>query len=282
VNLTAALESIGALLTKRSFRYCTFLLATALSAQQRPFQAQTPSTLAYSIKDGQQAVDITNVTYEMTGEGIPGLPRDQRLILRNSTHTTQLVGDIGMEASTNVQAWPLGVDLKEKPLYSLTVAGVEPKTVNSELLVISRGLEEVEWWSVYALGTGRHLFDTYVPLVQFSTTRDVQTSRYAGLEVPSDDSADRRLRAANVVAVLTYSSPTRVVREALITCDSPKLARLLRSYAETTRTLTVDSNSRITLSLSPSHTVIIPIAKDDLDVARATVSAGLHVTAWKR
>jgi hypothetical protein len=283
VNLTAALESIGALLTKRDFRYCTFLLATALSAQQqRPFQAQSPSTLAYSIKDGQQAVDITNVTYEMTGEGIPGLPRDQRLILRNSTHTTQLVGDIGMEASTNVQAWPLGVDLKEKPLYSLTVAGVEPKTVNGELLVISRGLEEVEWWSVYALGTGRHLFDTHVPLVQFSTTRDVQTSRYAGLEVPPDDSADRRLRAVNVIAVLTYSAPARVVREALITCDSPTLARLLRSYAETTRTLTVDSNSRITLSLNPSHTVIIPIAKDDLDVARATVSAGLHVTAWKR
>jgi hypothetical protein len=73
-----------------------------------------------------------------------------------------------------------------------------------------------------------------------------------------------------------------VVREALITCDSPKLARILRSYAETTRTLTVDSGNRVTISISPSYTVAIPIVKDDLDVARATVSAGLHVTAWKR
>ncbi len=262
---------------------CSLLLAAALSAQQPPpFRTQSESTLAYSIRDGQSAVEITNVGYEMTNEGIPGLPRDQRLILRKTIHTTELVGDIGMEASTTVQAWPLGIDLKQNPLYSLTVSGVEPKTVNSELLVISRGLEEVAWWSVYALGTGAHLFDTYVPLVQFSTTRDVQTMRYAGLEVPPDDITDPRLRAPNVVAVLTYSSADRVVREALITCDSPKLARLLRSYADTTRKLTVDANNRITLSISPSHTASVPIAKDDLDVARATTSAGLHLTAWKR
>jgi hypothetical protein len=257
--------------------------AAALSAQQQtPFRTQSESTLAYSIKDGQPAVEITNVSFEMTGEGIPGLARDQRLILRTTIHSTQLVGDIGMEASTTIHAWPLGVDLKQKPLYSLTVSGVEPKTVNSELLVISRGLEEVEWWSVYALGTGKHLFDTYVPLVPFSTTRDVQTPRYAGLEVPPDDIVDPRLRAPNAVAVLTYSSADRVLREAIITCDSPKLARLLRSYADTTRKLTVDANNRITISIGPSHTVAVPIAKDDLDVARAATSAGLHVTAWKR
>jgi len=262
---------------------CSLLLATALAAQQpRPFQIQSPSTLAYSVKDGQQAVEITNVAYEMTNEGIPGLPRDQRLILRKTVHTTELVGDIGMEASATVQAWPLGVDLKQMPLYSLTVSGVDPRTVNAELLVISRGLEEVEWWSVYALGTGAHLFDTYVPLVQFSTTRDVQTLRYAGLEVPPDDITDPRLRAPNVVAVLTYSSADRVLREAIITCDSPTIARLLRSYADTTRKLTVDSNHRIMISISPSHTVAVPIAKDDLDVAHAITSTGLHVTVWNR
>ena len=56
--------------------------------------------------------------------------------------------DIGMEASTTVEAWPLGVDLKQKPLYSVTVNGIEPHVVNGEVIVISRGLEETEWWSI--------------------------------------------------------------------------------------------------------------------------------------
>ena len=76
------------------------------------------------------------------------------------------------------------VDLKQKPLYSLKVEGVEPKPVGSELLSISRGLEEVQWWSVYKMASGQHLFDTYVPLVSFSISREIQTMRYAGLEVP--------------------------------------------------------------------------------------------------
>ena len=47
-----------------------------------------------------------------------------------------------MEATTKVEAWPLGADLKQKPLYAVTATGVDPKIVNSDLLVISRGLEE--------------------------------------------------------------------------------------------------------------------------------------------
>jgi hypothetical protein len=260
------------------------LLAGGLFAQpKQPFQAKSESTLAYSItKEGQPSVEITNIAYEMTGEGIPGLPREQRLILRKTSHTTELVGDIGMEASTTVEAWPLGVEPKQKPLYMLTVSGVEPKTVNSELLVISRGLEEVQWWSVYTLGRGAHLFDTFVPLVQFSIGREFQELRYAGLEVPPDDAKDPRLRAPNVIAVLTYSSADHVLREVLITCEDRKLAQLLRSYADTTRKVMVDAAHNLTISMGPSHTVKIPVATNDLDVAHASGSPALHLTSWKR
>jgi hypothetical protein len=286
-------------------------LATALSAQQpqrpaekKPFQEQSASTVAFSRKDNQETIEITNVAYELTGNGIPGRPRDERLVLRKTSHTREIVDEIGMEASTTIQAWPLGVDLRQKPLYSLTVPGVEPKTVNSHLIVISRGLEEVEWWSVYGLGSGAHLFDTYVPLIQFSIGWEAQELRYAGLEAPPDDVADTRLRAPNVVAVLTYSSAHRVIGEALITCDNRELAQLLRSYADATRKATLvehrlpsvpgkkttgESAHSITVSMSPSYpspptnyTVSVPIAKDDLDLAHATASASLHIAAWKR
>src|SRR5215471_4820701 len=88
---------------------------------------------------------------------IPGRPRDERLLLRKRIRTREVVGDIGMEATTTVDAWLFGVDPKEKPTYTVTVSGTDPKAVNNDLLVISRGLEEVDWWSVYRLGTGQHL-----------------------------------------------------------------------------------------------------------------------------
>jgi hypothetical protein len=108
--------------------------------------------------------------------------------------TKRVIGDIGVEASTVVDAWPLGVDLRQKPLYSITASGDDPRVVNNDLLVISRGLEEVDWWSVYNVEKGAHLFDTYVPLVQFSIARDTQVLRYVGFEVPPDDTTDSRLK----------------------------------------------------------------------------------------
>ncbi|HLX43068.1 MAG TPA: hypothetical protein VKR43_06525 [Bryobacteraceae bacterium] len=265
------------------------LMAAAGNAQQTPVQAQSPSTISYSIEDKLPTIEITNVSYEIVGQGIPGRPQDQRLVLRKTTRTRQVVDEIGMEASTTVDAWPLGVDLKQKPIYSLNVDGVDARTLNNEILEISRGLEEVEWWSVYKLGNGQRLFDTYTPLLQFSISREVQTLRYVGLEVPPDDTRDARLKAANVVAVLTYASAERVIREALITCDDPKQAALLRSYADSERKVTRETSGAIRISISqaypsPANTiaVVIPVAKDDLDLAHAQAPGRVHVAAWKR
>jgi hypothetical protein len=241
-----------------------------------------------SVKDGQETVDTTNVAYEVTGTGIPGRPRDQRLVLRKTSHVKEVLDEIGMEAATTIEAWPLGVDLKQKPLYALKVAGVDARIVN-DVIVISRGLEEVRWWSVYTLGDGAHLFDTYVPLLELSVGSVAQELRYVGLEAPPDDASDPRLRAPNVVGVVTYSSSEHVIREALITCEKRDLAQLLRSYADTTRKATINEHRSIMVTFSPNSpspatdvTVSIPIAKDDLDVAHATVPAGLRIAAWKR
>jgi hypothetical protein len=260
----------------------------ALPPQKLPSEQQSPSSIVYKNEDRAVAVEIKNVAYELVGSGIPGRPTDERLVLRKTTRTKQIVDEIGMEATTTIEAWPLGVDLKEKPLYAMTIPGVDPITMNSNIIIISRGLEEVDWWSVYKMGTGERLFDTYVPLVQFSINREMQTLRYTGLEVPPDDVADRRLRAANVIAVLTYASPERVIREALITCDDSKLARVLRSYVDANRSMSfVDGNIRLSISQnypSPPKTITItvPINRDDLDLSRGQIPAGFHVAAWKR
>ena len=255
---------------------------------KKPYQASAPSSVSYSVKDGEQNVEITNVAYELVGSAIPGRPLDERLVLRKTTKTRQVIDEIGMEASTTIEAWPLGVDLKQKPLYSFTAEGIDPATRNSEVIVLSRGLEEVEWWTVYKLGSGQRLFDTYAPLIDFSISRDTVTTRYVGLEVPEDDAKDARLRAANVVGVVTYASAAKVIREALITCDDPKKAALLRSFADASRTLTY-SGGALRLAISQNYpsapatvTIAVPVAKDDLDLAKAVLPAGVRVAAFKR
>ena len=264
-------------------RIALVLVIAGLSSAHthQPFQTQSPASVVYSVKYGQQTVEITNVSYEVTGP----------LLLRTITRTKQVIDEIGTEASTTVEAWTLGVDPKQKPLYTLKAAGVDCKTVDGALLVILRGLEDTEWWSVYKLGSGQRLFDTYVPLLGFSIRRDIQTMRYVGFEDPPDDASDARLKEPHVVGVLTYASAERVLHEALITSDDPKQAEMLRSFADANRSVTlVETPARgLKISISQNYpsapatvSLTVPIVRDDLDLAHAQVPAHLHISVFQR
>ncbi len=258
----------------------TLAASTLLTAQpKKPFQSQTPSSVNYTVnKYGAGVLDISNTFFEIT----------PNLLLRNSVKEHHEFDEIDVQASTTVEAWPLNVDIKEKPKYAIKTDGKDPRVLRGEVITILRGIEEVEWWTVYRLDTGAKLFDSYTPVEPFSIRRDELTLRYAGVEISNDETKDPRLKAANVVGVVTYASAEKVIREALLTCDDPKKAELLRSLADSKMTLTASAVSlRLSISQnypSPSNTVTvtIPIAKDDLDFAKAQQPAGVHVAAWKR
>jgi hypothetical protein len=270
-------------------------LATALCAQQpppvapaKPLGVQSASTYTQTEKNGQTTIEIRNVTYHVSGQGVPGRPPAERLLLRKSTRGRQVLDEIGRLATVTVEAWPLGVDPRQKPLYSATITGDDAEVVENAVWVIDRGIEDLQWWSVLKLGTAQRLFDTYVPLLHFSISRETATERYIGLEVPPDDTRDGRLKDPHVVGVLEYASEDQVIREALITCDDPMRARLLRSYEEESRVLS-GSPQGLTISFSQNYpsppevaTLTVPIVKDDLDLAGAKLPAGLHIAAWKR
>jgi hypothetical protein len=263
-------------------------------ALPKPFQAQSFSSISYSGgNEGEQTVEITNVAYDVSGDSVPGRPRGSRLVLRTSVHSKQVVGDEGIESTVTLEAWPLGIDLKQKPLYALTVPGTGARTLDVGIWLVDRSLDgDATWYSVYKLGNGQHLFDTYVDLLRFTVSRADGTSRYAGLEVPPDDATDSRLKEPHSVAVLIYASDEKVIREVLITCTDTNRAALLRSYADSTRTLTLverpgSRDLRITFDdnyPSPPRTTLvsIPIVKDDLDVAHAQLPPGLRAVVWKR
>jgi len=242
--------------------------ATAVLPAQTPYSSQAVSSVSFKIDGPAQAVEISNTVFEVTGNGIPGRPTQEKLLLRTTTRTREVVDEVGIEASTTLEAWPLGRDLTAPPLYKIVVAGTDARVMNNEIVGVERGLGDVEWWSIYSLGNGAHLFDTHVPIAQVSITKDVRTLRYVGFEVPEGE-------AGNVVGTLFYTSAEKVLTEAVITATDPKRARLLRSYFDVKRALSLTgTGARLSLG-----TVVIPVPLrgDALDIARAIIPAGLRI-----
>jgi hypothetical protein len=281
------------------FRLLTVLVglsSASLAQPAKPFHAQASSMIDYtSAPDDSRTIEIRNVSYEVTGTNVPGRPPDDRLLLRKISRSTEVLGDIGVDATVTLEAWHLGDDLRQRSLYTLSVSGEDGNTKDNALFIVSRGMEEVEWWSVYKLGNGQHLFDTYVPLLSFSISRETVTTRYVGLEVAPDDATDTRLKQPNIVAVLSYASESRLMREVLLTSDDHEQARLLRSYADVTRTLSVaeDPGKARSYILKLSFTqnfpsppnlveVLIPVTGDDLDLKNAKLPVKMHAVAWRR
>ena len=265
----------------------TLLLALA----KVPFQAQSASTISYTVERDGETVEIHNISWQYTGTQVPGRPADERLLLLTTTHAKDFVGDIPEPGALTLEAWPLGVDPKQKPLYSVKLEADSAHTLDNCLWVIDRGYVDAPMWSIHRLGDGRHLFDTHVELVRFTVSRANGNSRYAGLDVPADDTPDARLKDPHVVAVLVYAAEDRVLREALITHDKPAEARQMRSLADETQEVTFIETPARRLKIAFSHNypdapntveASVPLGKDDLDVAHAQLPNGLHIAAWRR
>lgn len=259
---------------------CLVPATVPLSAQST---ARSESSIRQRVENGDSIIEIGNTGFELAGS----------LVLRKTVRSREVVGDKGMESEVLLAAWPLGTDLASKPLYEVKTAGTDAHTRNAEVWIVEDATDpDVPGWSVYRLANGTRLFQTYVQPLEFGISRADGTPRYAGLEVPPDDAPDPRLRAKNVVAVLSYAGAERVLREAIITCDDPKRAALFRSYWDEERALAVSDHAggrslRITFraaypSAPEEQVITVPLAKDDLDLSRAAVPSGMHVSTWRR
>ncbi len=142
----------------------------------------------------------------MSDPVIPGHPRSDRLLPRKTTRSKETVCDIGVDATVTLEAWRFGNDLRQKPLYTITATGTDGRTMDNAIFIASRGARRSG--AVVGLQAGQRPapFDTYVPLVSFSISKEFLTTRYVGFEAPPDDTRDARLKQPNVVAVVTYAS----------------------------------------------------------------------------
>jgi hypothetical protein len=266
----------------------------AADPESKPFQSQSTSSITYTGgKEGERIVETTSVTFDVTGDSIPDRPRSSHLVVRTTTRSKWYVGDEGSDSTVTVETWPLGVDLKQKPLYAVSVSGIGAHIIDGNVLLVDRGDGgDVSWWSLYKLGSGQHLFDTYAELLKFPVSREDGNSRFAGLEVPPDNARDARLKDPHVIGVLSVASAEKLIREVLITCTDPKRATLLRGYEDVTRKLSVTEQPtgrtiRVEFEENfpskPSSVVVsIPIVKDDLDPVHAQLPPGIKAVVWRR
>jgi hypothetical protein len=262
---------------------------TAVALAQRPFHVESTSSISLTTKGAERTIQVHNVAYQYTNTRVPGRPQDEELLLRITTHSQEIIGDIPEPGRVTLEAWPFGGDLHQKAVYTIQIGGSEAHTLDNVLWVVNRGYTEVPMWSIFKLGTGQHLFDTYVDLLRFSVTKDVQTLRYVGLEVPPDDAKDARLKEPHVVAVLTYASEERVIRELLVTHTNPDRAALLRSYADMERTVSFleSPTKRLRIAFVPSVNgatlqMTVPLKGDDLDAAGSSLPPGMHIATFQR
>ncbi len=234
-------------------------------------------------EQGDSVVEILNTGFELAGN----------LVLRKTIRSREVVGDKGLDSEVALAAWPLGSDLAKKPLYDVKAAGTDARTRNGEIWIVEDAADpDVPVWSVYTLASGRRLFRSHVQPLELGVSRADGTLRYAGLEVPPDDAEDPRLRAKNVVAVLSYSAADRVIREAIVTCDDSGRAAELRSYFDEERTLEVGDRAggrflRVTFrgaypNRPDVQVLTIPVGKAGLDFPRAVTPEGLHLSVWQR
>jgi hypothetical protein len=267
-------------------RNCVLILCAISAPVSAQVSARSTSTFAYHEKDGEKTVEITNAAYQVTQVYEP---RQSWFVLRTTTRSKEVLDEKGWESQVTLEAWPMGADVNQRPLYALELKGSEATLLGGALWqVLDEATDpDVPVWSVYQVATGNRLFESFVaPLsLRVATDRAHQLfeDRYAGLYVPPDDAPDARLRDRHVVAVLSYASGGGVLREALLTCDDVTRAANLRSYADTERTLSfIESPAAVQIRFKPGPAVRIPVFDKDFDWSHAVVPSGLHLNPWKR
>jgi len=264
-----------------SMRAWTLLLCACA-----PVAAQTASSYSYHADGGEKTVQITNVAYQVTQIYTP---RQQWLVLRTTTRSKATLGDKGWESKIKLEAWPVGADPGQKPLYALDMTGSEARLLGGELWQVMDGATDpdVPVWTVYRVANGQRLFQSFVaPLtmrVEISHKDQTFEDRYAGLYVPPDDAPDARLRDKHVVGVVAYASSAGLLREGLLSCDDPRRAADLRSYGDTGRFLTFQQTPpAIQLRFQPGSVMRIPISPDEMDLRAAVNPPGCHLRVWPR
>ncbi len=271
--------------------------ANRVGAGEPTHSTSAQSSASIEVEGNVVTVHRTNRMFELAGPDIEGRNANDRLLLRKEIETTEVIGDKGMDGRVNVWAWTLGVDVNvTAPLYVISASGLEGRVTDNDVYVIERGLDEIEWQSVFSLADGDKLFDATVPWLLATNGGAWNERHYLALAQVFEDADDAALRRDDAIALLTYASRTRVLNQVLIRADKADRARLLRSVWDQTIKFSWSGKSEetpspdgpvpdlkaepltIAIRFSPDGaTLQIPVGERRFDLSKATTSTGLSL-----
>lgn len=231
------------------------------------------SSFAVREEQGRLSVRMVNHGFTTVSVPVPGEPRPRRLVVRQQVAAGDSSGHV------RIDAWPLDSagSLNRPPLYTVFAAGTTVTMGEDGLFWIERQAgAHASQRSAYSLASGEWLFDADTPLVAFALDGDQR--RLAAMSLAEEEVA------ARAVASITYAASNRVLRRLLLTADDPLRARMLRATIPATRLVSrIDETGKRVLELPlPSGTVRLPVKADDLDLAAASVPAGLTLLPLDR
>lgn len=218
-------------------------------------------------EDGRVTLRMTNTTYAQLSVPVAGDPRPRRLLLRQRT-----VGGTDGDGRISLDAWPMGmpIDLRRPPIYTVRTLGNSASLGDDGLFWTERGGRRSAW----SLADGAWLFDTDLPLATFAFEPDAR--RIAALAV-----ADEELWSRGAVGVITYAAPGRVLRRVLLVSVNPLRGNTLRATLTASRLVSYTEagpGGRVIELPLASGPVRIPVTASDLDIAHASVPAGLKLS----
>lgn len=272
------------------------LAPNAVSAEDAMSSRSATSSIVSQTVGGVTTVRVETHAFALAGPGIKGRKDDERLFLHRLVATIEVLGEKGMEGQVGVAAWPLGVPESEPPLYRIKASGRDGRIVDGDLYVIERGLEEIEWQSLYALSDGTKLFDATTPWLRAANDGRWDERRYVALAQVFDDADDAALSDDHAVALLSYVARDRVVSQVLIKAAEVERARFLRSVwdqtvklgwrGKGTKSTALDGampdpksgRLAVTIAFSPDGaTLEIPVRVKGFDLKKAKLSNGLSL-----
>ena len=211
--------------------------------------------------------------------------------------------EIGVDGKVRLDAFDAAAGPASKPIYTIESAGSDGKILDTCLFQLNRGLEEVDWWALHDLQTGRLLFESMTEPLTFHIL-DAEMFNYAdvaGLYVPPDDEKQPALAAPEVVGLLSLSQENKLQSQLLITASDPELARRLRNYSDERRYLNiVDAGTGAVLGPETAERKLterplalevhwaeeklrlrIPITPQGLVAEQASLPPGLKLAPWQ-
>ena len=294
----------------KSFVALSLGLAASCFIQAATAQTFDPATSTVTIHKSGSAFQTrtVNSTFMIDSRLHWGDSEPTRIVVEMVVDITQQDDTEGlMKDSVSATAWRVNDGLKRVKLWSATEPGDMGEIEGGQPLFIVRqpgccGARDS--FSAYSLDNGRRLF---------TATGDRASECWATLDVPNSHGIYRyiALHAAfsatddetfggrkETVGLLTYATPDKpLARYRLLAKDAASVDAFMGEATvrlvadgkpEETNSLTLWSADKqtdpaaiggysIKVNLSPGNTVVIPVKADKLDLANATLPAGLTI-----